>query len=592
MEKKKEVLKKSALISKTIPYIKKEKALFFLTLFLCILAAVLNASTSFILKAILDDYLPDNNKKMTMYAIGGYLLIIILVFLFRYLFSLVNMICGMRIEKRIREDAILKINHLPVDYYSLEPDGKIVSKITNDSAGIRIFYTKMFDIFSAIINIIVIYVAIILLKPILGLVTLIIFPVLLLWVTVYRKWVHKYFVDQRETGSKITGKLNENIVGTEIIQDFNNEDIILNEYRHLLSHYVKCDRRTARLNNLFGFELLSFIKSILKISLLVFLAYKVINKDDITSILSAGLIGALVDNIDKMITPFSTIFDNLNELEDSMVGATRCYLFIEEENDTRIFDGEDMPEIEGNIEFKHVNFSYIKGVNVLNDFSLNVKSGEIVGIVGATGAGKSSLMNLLLRYNDYNEGSIKIDGYEIADFNKQSYRNNLGIVLQTPAIFSGTIKSNVTLDNDYSDDEVINALNQVGAGYLATKYPDGINAKISFRGDNLSLGEKQLICFARIILRNPKILVLDEATANIDTETEERIKHSIEVIAKNRTTFIIAHRLSTIKNADKIIVLDKGYLVGEGLHDDLYLNCDIYKDIYDSQFKKELLESE
>jgi len=586
---KKETLKKSALISRTIPYIKKEKPLFFLTLFLCVLAAILNASTSFILKKILDSYLPNENYKYVSYAILLFATIIILVFIFRYLFTFVNTICGMRIEKRIREDAIKKINHLPVDYFSLEPDGKIVAKITSDSQGIKMFYTKMFDIFSAIINILVVYIAIIILKPILGLVTLIIVPILLIWVTVYRKWVHKYFVDQRETGSKITGKLNENIVGTEIIQDFNNEDIILDEYRDLLHHYVKCDRRTARLNNTFGFELLSLLKSLLKIGLLVFLAYNVVKSNNLEVGLSAGLIGALVDNIDKMITPFSTIFDNLNELEDSMVGATRCYLFIEEKNDSKIFDGlEFNHEIKGEVEFKNVNFGYVKNTLVLKDFSLKVNSGETVGIVGATGAGKSSLMNLLLRYNDYESGSITIDGYEIKDFNKQSYRKNMGIVLQNPAIFSGTIKSNVTMDRDYSDLEVINALNQVGAGYLVTKYKDGIHSKVSFRGENLSLGEKQLICFARIILRNPSVLVLDEATANIDTETEERIKHSIDIIAKNRTTFIIAHRLSTIKNADKIIVLDKGNLVGCGLHDSLYETCDIYKDMYDSQFKKNM----
>ncbi|MCR5349980.1 MAG: ABC transporter ATP-binding protein/permease, partial [Acholeplasmatales bacterium] len=463
MAKNKEVMKKSALIGRTIPYIKKEKWLFFLTLILCICAAVLNASTSFILKAILDKYLPNENFKMVKFAILGYGGIIILVFGFRYLFSFVNTITGMRIEKRIREDAILKINHLPVDYFSLEPDGKIVAKITSDSAGVRIFYTKMFDIFSAIINIIVVYIAIILLKPILGLVTLVIVPILLIWVTVYRKWVHKYFVDQRETGSRITGKLNENIVGTPIIQDFNNEDIILDEYRQLLSHYVKCDRRTARLNNTFGFELLSLLKSLLKIGLLVFLAYQVINKKDFASALSAGLIGALVDNIDKMITPFSTIFDNLNELEDSMVGATRCYMFIDEKNDSKIFDGKkDIKEIEGNVEFSHVNFGYVENTYVLKDFSLKIDKGQTVGIVGATGAGKSSLMNLLLRYNDYEEGSIKLDDMEIKEYNKQEYRKQLGIVLQTPAIFSGTIKSNVTMEREVSDDEVINALNQVG----------------------------------------------------------------------------------------------------------------------------------
>jgi ATP-binding cassette subfamily B protein len=197
-------------------------------------------------------------------------------------------------------------------------------------------------------------------------------------------------------------------------------------------------------------------------------------------------------------------------------------------------------------------------------------------------------MNLLLGYNDYQEGNLLVDGVDIKTYNKTSYRKNLGIVLQTPALFAGTIKSNITMEREYSDEEVINVVKAVGAEYMLSKTEYGINMPISFKGENLSLGEKQLISFARILLRNPKILVLDEATANIDSETETRIKQAMDVVAKGRTTFIIAHRLSTIKDADKIVVLDKGKIVGEGTHQSLYEVCDIYKDMYDSQFKETL----
>ncbi len=219
--------------------------------------------------------------------------------------------------------------------------------------------------------------------------------------------------------------------------------------------------------------------------------------------------------------------------------------------------------------------------------TLSVKSGEVIGIVGHTGSGKSTLMNLLLRYNDYKYGSIKLDGLEISEYNKRSYRKNLGIVLQTPALFEGTLKSNVTLNRDcYSDEEVVEVLNLVGAGFIIDKSPLGINQPISFKGDNLSLGEKQLISFARIMLRNPKVLVLDEATANIDSDTELKIKHAMNVITANRTTFIIAHRLSTIKDASKIVVIDGGNIVGLGQHEKLLNDCQNYKDMYDAQFKK------
>ena len=268
-----------------------------------------------------------------------------------------------------------------------------------------------------------------------------------------------------------------------------------------------------------------------------------------------------------------------------MVGATRCYLFIDEVNDTMTEEGELSPKLLGDVEFNNVSFEYVPGTPILKNFTYSAKRGMTVGIVGATGAGKSTLMNLLLRYNDYQSGSIKIDGYEIKNYNKKSYRENMGIVLQTPSLFAGTIKSNVTLERDYSDSDVRNALIQVGAEDLLLKNNNDINAPVTFKGENLSLGEKQLICFARIILRNPAILVLDEATANIDSETEEKIQNAMHVISEKRTTFIIAHRLSTIKDADEIIVMSHGDIVGVGKHNELYKTCDTYKDMYDSQFK-------
>lgn len=580
---KKNVMKKKALISRTIPYIKKEKKFVILTFILTILTAVLSASTPFITKAILDTFLPHKEYDMVIRLLIIYGVIILTLFIVRYLFQFVNNYTGMRIEKRIREDAMFKINMLPVDYFSLEPDGKIVAKITSDSNGIRIFYVKMFEIFNAIINIIIVYAGVIIMEPMLGLIILGLVPILMLWITLYRKWVHKYFVNTREIGSKITGKLNENISGASIIEIFNKEDFINKEYNDLTWSYVKNERKAQQLNNAFGFELLQFIKRLAEIALLMYLGFESINVVGVT--LTIGLVSALVENLDKMINPFTTIFDSLNELEDAMVGATRCYLFIDEINDTKTTEGEIAPKLEGNVEFKDVCFEYVEGTPILKNFTYSAKQGMTVGIVGATGAGKSTLMNILLRYNDYQSGSVKIDGYEIKDFNKQSYRENMGIVLQTPALFAGTIKSNVTMERDYTDEEVINALIQVGASDLLLKNNNDINAPVSFKGENLSLGEKQLICFARIILRNPSILVLDEATANIDSETEGKIQNAMKVISKKRTTFIIAHRLSTIKDADEIIVMDHGSIVGLGRHNDLYINCPTYKDMYDSQFK-------
>ncbi len=580
---KKEVLKKSTLLKKTIPYIKKEKGLLILTIILMLLISGINAFTPFITKRVLDVLLPDSDYNNIIKHLILYGSLIILLALSRYAFQYVNTLTGMRIEKRIREEAIKKINYLPVDYYSLEPDGKIVAKITSDSGGVRIFYTTMFSIINALINILIVYIGVMIMEPKLGLLILIIVPVILLWITLYRKKVHKYFVDLRETGSRITGKLNELIVGTPIIQDFNQEEEMLDDYNSLTWRYVKNDRKANTLNIYFGWELLSLIKRLTEIGLLLFLGFQSIDIVGVT--VTIGLISAFVENLDKMINPINAIFNNLNELEDSLVAATRVYMFIDEPNDLRIFDGEDCLGIIGNIEFKDVKFSYVKNKQVLNGINLNVEAGKTIGIVGQTGSGKSTLMNLLLEFNDYNSGHIYVDGYEINKYNKASYRKNLGIVLQSPALFAGTIKSNVTMGREYPDSQVIDVINKVGATHLIEKTDLGIYAPVSFRGENLSLGEKQLIAFARILLRNPSIVILDEATANIDSDTEERIKNAMHIVAKGRTTFIIAHRLSTIKEADSIIVFENGDIVGEGTHTYLYNNCDVYKDMYDSQYK-------
>ncbi|MCM1130265.1 MAG: ABC transporter ATP-binding protein/permease [Roseburia sp.] len=583
MPKKKEGYSKSTLFKKTLPYIKKEWKLVLITLFLNIGIALLTTITPLFTKEILDTYIPANNIEMILWLIGAYLLCTIIVVVMRYFGQYLQTLAGMHIERNLREDAIRKIDYLPVDYFSLEPDGKIVAKITSDSNGVRTFYMTMFSIINAIINIVIVYVGLIYLKPILGLIILAIVPLILIWITVYRRKVHKYYLDLRETGSRITGKLNELISGALIIQDFNQEDNMMNEYKELVNRYNYNDVKANTINIYFGWELLTILKRLAEIGILFFIGYEALGSAGIT----AGLITTFIGYLDRMINPINAIFNNLNELEDSLVAANRVYQFMDEANDTRILDGKEAPdEIKGDVEFKHIRFAYIEDNYVLKDLSLSVPAGKKIGIVGHTGSGKSSLMNLLLGYNDYQEGELLVDGVDIKIYNKASYRKNLGIVLQTPALFAGTIRSNVTMERDYPDEEVIKVIEEVGAGYMLAKSELGLDTPISFKGENLSLGEKQLLSFARILLRKPKILVLDEATANIDSETEIRIKHAMDVVAKGRTTFIIAHRLSTIKDADEIVVLDHGIIVGKGSHTHLYDTCPIYKDMYDSQFEK------
>lgn len=581
---------KSGLIKRTLPYIAKNKKKMIFCIATVIAIAVLTTITPRITKTILDDYISigslDKNYRYEMIfkLLGLYAGLTVIVVILRYVQNYVFNLIGMNIERLIREEAILKVNHLPVDYFSLEPDGKIVAKITSDSNGVRTYFTMMFSICQAMINLIAVYLGMIFLEWILAIIILIAAPIIYVWITYYRKKVHSYYQELRETSSRITGKLNELISGALIIQAYNQEEYMLGDYKDLVNDYNYQNKKVKTISAYFGFELLNLIKNLLTAGILIYFGYAYFDIAGV--IITAGTITTFTSYLDRMINPINTIFNNLNDLEDSLVAANRVYMFIDERDDERIFDGVmDVPEFKGDIEFKNVRFSYVEKKEVLHGINLHVPAGQTVGIVGHTGSGKSSLMNLLLQYNNTDSGEILVDGNNIETFNKAAYRKQCGIVLQTPALFAGTIKSNVTMERDYSDEEVENALRSVGAGYLIDRSDEGIYTPISFKGENMSLGEKQLIAFARILLRNPKILVLDEATANIDTDTEMKIKHAMDVVTKGRTTFIIAHRLSTIKDADKIIILDNGLIKGEGSHESLYATSDIYRDMYDSQYE-------
>lgn len=581
---------KSGLYKRTLPYLFQNK---FKVLF-CIISSIVIASlTTFgprILKDILDNHIALANSfeevdKTSVYLLFlKYLMVILALIFLKFSQNYVLNLTGMRIEKAIREDAIKKIDYLAVDYYSLEPDGKIVSKITNDSASVKTFITVSFSICQAIINLLALYIGFILLDYHLALIILCFLPIILIWITLYRRKLHKNHLELRELSSRITGKLNELISGALIIEAFNQEELMLSEYEEMVRKSAILETKTNTINAYFGIELLNLIKRIIEASILLFFGIRYIDFGE--TVVTIGTITTFTDYLDKMVQPINTIFMNLNELEDSIVACNRVYMFIDEENDKRIFDGlEFPPSIKGDVEFKDVRFSYVENKEILHEINLNVKSGQKIAIVGHTGSGKSSLMNLLLAYNDYSSGHIYVDNMEINQYNKASYRKCLGVVLQTPSIFNGTIKSNVTMERDFPDEVVIDVLNKVGASYLIEKSPKGIYEEISFKGENLSLGEKQLICFARVLLRNPNILILDEATANIDTETEIKIKEACDVVSKGRTTFIIAHRLSTIKDCDRIIVLDHGNIIGDGTHEELYNTCAVYKDMYISQYK-------
>ncbi len=304
-------------------------------------------------------------------------------------------------------------------------------------------------------------------------------------------------------------------------------------------------------------------------------------------LVSAGIIYAYNDYLTRLIEPVGTLFREIGNLQHAIVKTERIFRIIDGEQEDGSF--EEIPRFEGHVKFDNVWFSYAEGKPVLKGIDLDIKQGQMVGLVGHTGSGKSSLMSLLLRFYDFKSfdmGKILVDDIDITTYSKRSYRKHIGIILQDPVIFKGTIADNVRFGiKDYSDEQVDQILREIGGSKLLDKMEDGVKQKITRGGGNLSVGEKQLISFARAVVHDPAILVMDEATANIDTETETLIQTALEKVKKGRTMIVIAHRLSTIKNADKIVVLENGIKVEEGRHKDLLAKNGVYANIYRSQIK-------
>ena len=524
-------------------------------------------------------YEPSIHPIFKLLIIYGALTLVIIIF--RYFQHVFFLTASMRLTLDIRKDAFDKMNRLPMKYFVSEPSGKIVTKITSDSEGVRGLYEVIFSILTALISLVMVYVELFKVNWKLSLLTFFAAPFILLWMTVYRKINNKYHHRIREMNSVINASMAQYVDGMPIIQQFNKEEAMTKEYDGLLLKNYHNKMNALKINSVFGGELLLLIQNALLALIIYYFGRQFLNE---TMAITAGALYLYVTYINKIFDPIREIFMNLNALEDSFVASSRIFDLLDQEEDKYLGEGV-RPNFKGDIKFKDVTFAYDENV-VLKDVNIHVKQGEFIGLVGHTGSGKSTMMVLLQRFYDLQEGQILIDDVDFMNYTKQEVRSNIGYVLQEPAIFSGTIKSNITFGLDASDEEVEKVLEMIGAGKFIKDYPNGIHTTLEYLGGNLSTGEKQLLSFARILLRNPAILILDEATANIDTETEILIQNALKVLAAGRTTFVVAHRLSTIRSADNIFVLDEGRVVESGNHEALYNMNGKYRAMYEAQYNK------
>ncbi|MBG9533321.1 multidrug ABC transporter permease [Bacillus thuringiensis] len=521
-------------------------------------------------------YKPEINRLLLLG--GGYFALLVVVSLFAYGKQFFLQKAANKIIQVMREDVFSHIQTLPIRYFDHLPAGKIVSRVTNDTEAIRDLYVTVLATFvSSIIYIIGIFAALFLLDVKLASLCLLIIPILIVWAILYRKYASVYNHKMRSRLSDINGTVNESIQGMPIIQAFRQERETKKEFEELNGDYFKYQNKILNLNAATSHNLVAVLRNIAFTGVIWYFGGASLSA---TGIISLGVLYAFVDYLTRLFSPITNMVNQLANLEQARVASERVFELLEEKGEP--VEEERMPRLKGNVKFDNVSFSYNGKDEVLKNISFEAKQGETVALVGHTGSGKSSIMNVLFQFYEFEKGKLTIDGHDVKEMPKQATREHMGIVLQDPFLFSGTVASNVSLENEkISKERIIKALHDVGA----ERFANNINEEITEKGSTLSTGERQLISFARALAFDPAILILDEATSSIDTETEAMIQQALEVVKKGRTTFIIAHRLSTIKSADQIIVLDRGTILEKGSHDELMKKRGRYYDMYKTQME-------
>lgn len=540
-------------------------------------------------------YIPSSDIRLFYQPIIPMLMSLLIILLIKsilsIIFSYIQQMTSNRVRYNIAKNgrtiAIKAAERLPISYFDEEPAGKMATRITKDVDGIINLYTLTFSVFlNVIFSFIFAYAGMIYLNPKLALLSLLIYPFAFIWIYIYLKKVKNVATKVNESRSLLNAKINEIINGISILKIFNFKKRTINEFNQINNDYKDYQLKEVKLHTLGGWNLINVLKATITTIIVWYFGIQQLNIEGI--IITAGLIYAYNEYLLKIVEPIHLLLTQVGTYQHAHVQMDRIFKIIE--GDLEDYSKEIIPRYQGNIKFDNVWFAYHENDYVLKGVSFDIKAGQMIGLVGHTGSGKSSLMNLLLRFYDITDelsGNIYIDDIPINTYSKRTYREHIGIVLQEPVLFKGTIASNIRFGKEnVSDEEIEKVLISLGGKPIIDKLPNGIQQEISISNSILSVGEKQIISLARVIIQDPTILIMDEATSHIDTETELIIKQALEVVCKNRTVIVIAHRLSTIYNADKIIVLEHGLKVEEGTHQTLLENNGVYANIYRSQVVK------
>ena len=565
-------------------YAKKEKKPLSIGLILSMIRTAMEIIGPLIIGFILNNYIKVGIDSSDFKSIMLLLTIYLIVYLLSGWFSNWALISFEKAANKIafsaQKDVYDHVTKLPIAYFDNLPSGSIVSRITNDTNKLKMMFQLILaDLTTSTIMIVSLYGMILVTNWLVGVMLLILVPIIYLVFKDLRYKSSKYTSLNRSYIGDINSVINENIQNMEIVKAFNREDYIKDEFNCINQKILETNLEISKVRSYGGFRAIDIIGFIATVIVLLYFG---VGKITDSYVVNIGSMYIAIDYTAKIFDNLKTVVRRYGELEQSYASATHIFDLMELKQ-IKQHDLE-LDCLNGDVRFENVYFAYGKE-DVLKDISFEVKSGETLAFVGSTGSGKSTIINLILNFYSPREGKIYIDDKDISDIDRNSLRKHMAVVLQDSFIFETDIKSNIRLnDSKYTDEDIEKALIDVGGEALVKR---GIDQKILEKGNNLSQGEKQLISFARAYIRNPKILILDEATSNIDTETEKIIQKGVERLKENRTTFIIAHRLSTIKDVDKIIVLNKGKIIEAGNHDSLMAKDSFYRNMYDEQIRNQ-----
>ena len=573
-------MSKSKTFFRLMRYMLRYKGLSILALLFILMTSIVATAIPLLAQYYIDNFITKNIAKAGLYILiiyfGLFILRVVFTFLGEYYFAKV----AHSIVRDLRNDSFANLQKLGMSYFDKTPVGSVVSRLTNDTQAVADMFGTIFSSFlNTILMFVVTLSAMIALSWQLTIYMILFIPVMVGSVYLYQKLSSRLVEISRAKISEMNTKLSESIDGMKIIQAFNQEQRLIDEFGEVNNEHLRYYTKSLKVDSL----LLRPAMALFKV-----LAYGVIvmyfGLSFESAGFTAGIIYAFIQYTNQLFNPLIELMQNFSILQTSIISAGRVFTLIDNEEYEPEQKDSDHKISRGDIEFKNVSFSYDGKRDVLKNISFSVKNGESIAFVGATGSGKSSIMNLFLRFYDYDRGEILIDGVNIKDYSSKELRNSVGLVLQEPFLYHGTVESNIKMYNEsLTREDVIEAAKFVDAHNFIDKLEDKYDSLVTERGSTFSSGERQLLTFARTIASKPKILILDEATANIDSETEELIQHSLEKMRKGRTTIAIAHRLSTIQDSNCIYVLDKGEIIESGTHDELIALKGNYYKMYQLQ---------